>query len=393
MARQALEVADVFRDNAARYKAIEKGHLSLGQLKVISAITRCRSAQLGAHNLHCPKCDTDTVAYNSCRNRHCPKCQASAAKRWLKARETQLLPVDYYHVVFTLPAEVAQLAFYNKADVYSLLFAAASQTLSTIARDPKHLGADIGATMVLHTWGSAMTHHPHVHCIVPGGGISRDKQHWQSCKKGFFLPVKVLSRLFRRLFVEGLCRLRDERRLQYFGKLAELDDPKRFDKWSHEQRSREWVVYAKRPFAGPEAVLAYLSRYTHRVAIANSRLTEFNDQHVSFTYKDYRMKGRMKPKTMQLDTLEFMRRFMLHVLPSGFHRIRHYGLLASHAKLTLARRLLDMPQPEKEVTPSSDEEDTAPFHCRTCQSAMTITAVSQPLYLTRAPPKDISMYN
>lgn len=388
MARPALEVADVFREHAGRYKKIEKGHLSLGQLKVISAITRCRSAQLGAHQLHCPQCETDTIAYNSCRNRHCPKCQSSAAKRWLIARQTHLLTVDYYHVVFTLPAEVAQLAFYNKADVYGLLFSAASQTLATIAGDPKHLGAEVGATMVLHTWGSAMTHHPHVHCIVPGGGISKDKQHWQSCKKGFFLPVKVLSRLFRRLFVEGLCRLRDEGRLQCFGKLAELDDPKRFDKWCHEQRNREWVVYAKRPFAGPEAVLAYLSRYTHRVAIANSRLTEFTDQHVSFTYKDYRMKGRMKPKTMQLDTLEFMRRFMLHVLPSGFHRIRHYGLLASHAKLALARRLLDMPLPETKATPSSEKEDTAPFHCQTCQSAMTITAVRQPIYLTRAPPKD-----
>jgi hypothetical protein len=385
VARPALEVGDIFRDNAPRYKRTEKGHLSLEQLKVISAITRCRSAQLGGHQLHCSHCETDTIAYNSCRNRHCPKCQSSAAKRWLEARQSQLLSVDYYHVVFTLPAEVAQLAFYNKADVYGLLFSAASQTLMTIARDKKHLGADIGATMVLHTWGSSMTHHPHVHCIVPGGGISHDKGHWQSCKKGFFLPVKVLSRLFRRLFVEGLRRLYDEGRLQCFGKIAELVTPALFDKWCYVQQTREWVVYAKKPFAGPEAVLAYLSRYTHRVAIANSRLTKVDEQHVSFTYKDYRLKGRAKRKTMQLGTMEFMRRFMLHVLPSRFHRIRHFGLLASRTKLALARRLLVMPKLEESLTLPSD--DDVPFKCHACQNTMTVSAITEPLYLSRAPPR------
>ncbi len=383
MPRPSLEVADIFRAYGEHYKAVNQGHLSLNQLKVISAITRCRTAQLGGHQLHCEQCDTDLIAYNSCRNRHCPKCQASAAKRWLKARQTQLLPVDYYHVVFTLPAAVSQLAFYNKADMYGLLFSAAAQTLSTIARDHKHLGADIGATMVLHTWGSAMTHHPHVHCIVPGGGISADEHKWQACKKGFFLPVKVLSRLFRRLFVEGLRQLYADGRLQFFGGLTDIAAPEHFDKWCAQQQHHEWVVYAKRPFAGPEAVLAYLSRYTHRVAIANSRLREINDKHVSFGFKDYRLKGRSKQKTMQLDTGEFMRRFMLHVLPSGFHRIRHYGLLASRSKLALARRLLDMPAPEVEV---KHDEEKAPFECRQCHKPLVIMAITLPMYSSRAPP-------
>ncbi len=304
----------------------------------------------------------------------------------MKARQTQLLPVDYYHVVFTLPAAISQLAFYNKTDVYRLLFSAASQTLSTIAKDPKHLGADIGSTMVLHTWGSAMTHHPHVHCIVPGGGISADKQKWQACKKGFFLPVKVLSRLFRRLFVNRLRQLFTDGRLQFFSELRELSDSTCFDKWCAEQQQREWVVYAKRPFAGPEAVLAYLSRYTHRVAIANSRLREINDKQVTFTFKDYRLKDRTKQKTMQLDTHEFIRRFMLHVLPTGFHRIRHYGLLASQSKLALARGLLDVPAPEAMPQSATEDDDKAPFHCRQCNQVMEIMAMTQPLYLTRAPP-------
>jgi hypothetical protein len=386
MPRTSLEVADVFRFYGDQYKAVNQGHISLGQLKVMSAITRCRSAQLGGHQLHYPQCDTYLIAYNSCRNRHCPKCQSTAAKRWLKARQTQLLPVDYYHVVFTLPAAISQLAFYNKAEVYGLLFNTASQTLATIAKDPKHLGADIGSTMALHTWGSAMTHHPHVHCIVPGGGISTNKLKWQACKKGFFLPVKVLSRLFRRLFVNGLRQLFTDSRLQFFSELSELSDSTCFDKWCCEQQNREWVVYAKRPFAGPEAVLAYLSRYTHRVALANSRLREINDKQVTFTFKDYRLKGRTKQKKMQLNTDEFIRRFMLHVLPIGFNRIRHYGLLASQIKLALARRLLDVPAPEIIPTSTTEDDDNAPFHCRQCDHVMEIIAIRQPLYLTRAPP-------
>ncbi|MFT6951267.1 MAG: hypothetical protein ACJAUL_002411 [Paraglaciecola sp.] len=386
MPRTSLEVADIFRYYGSQNKTTQQGHLSLNQLKVMSAITRCRSAQLGGHLLHCPQCNTQLIAYNSCRNRHCPKCQSSSAKRWLEARQTQLLPTEYYHVVFTLPAAISQLAFYNKSLMYHLLFKAASQTLLTIARDPKHLGAQIGMTMVLHTWGSAMTHHPHVHCIVPGGGISADKQQWQACKSGFFLPVRVLSRLFRRLFVDGLRQLFADKALLFYGDLIKLIKPKDFSDWCTQQQSREWVVYAKRPFAGPEAVLAYLSRYTHRVAIANSRLREINEKYVIFTYKDYRLKGHTKHKTMQLDTSEFIRRFMLHVLPCGFHRIRHYGLLASQTKLALARRLLNVPAPEVTATLEPVAEHTAPFQCRQCHQPMVIIAITLPTYLPRAPP-------
>jgi hypothetical protein len=387
--RPLLEVADVFRFYAAEYKTQQQGRLNLDQLKVMSAIERCRSAQLGGHQLHCDKCETDLIAYNSCRNRHCPKCQASSAKRWLKARQKQLLCVDYYHLVFTLPAEVAQLAFYNKSHMYKLLFDAASKTLSTIAGDKKHLGADIGMTMVLHTWGSAMTHHPHVHCIVPSGGISLDKSKWQPSKKGFFLPVRVLSRLFRRLYMEGVRQLYDDEQLLCFSELIKttgFNSEAKFTAWTKQQQAREWVVYAKKPFAGPKAVLAYLSRYTHRVAIANSRLQSMDKQHVSFTYKDYRRKGNNMHKTMKLDTHEFMRRFMLHVLPNGFHRIRHYGLLASPTKLKQARRLLNMAEPEPTVESDKKDDEPASFECRKCHSPLQIMAIRDPAYLPRAPP-------
>jgi hypothetical protein len=382
-----LEVADVFRFHGQQYKAKQGKHLHLSQLKVMSAIEACRSAKLGGHQLHCAQCETDVIAYNSCRNRHCPKCQASSAKRWLEARQTQLLPVDYYHVVFTLPAAISQLAFYNKADMYGLLMKAAAKTLSTIASDPKHLGAHIGTTMVLHTWGSAMVHHPHVHCIVPGGGIKNGEQQWQACKKGFFLHVRVLSRLFRRLFVEGLRALFENKRLLFFGEVNGLEDANTFAKWCTEQQNREWVVYAKKPFAGPKAVLAYLARYTHRVAISNSRLREINDKQVSFTYKDYRRKGSNQHKTMQLDTVEFIRRFMLHVLPSGFHRIRHFGLLASRPRLALARKLLDAPAPEVQETSAKADDEPTVFNCRKCQQPLAIMAIQAPVYLPRAPPK------
>jgi hypothetical protein len=386
VALPALEVADVFRYHGAHYKSTQGKHLHLNQLKVMSAIEACRSAKLGGHQLHCAKCDTDIIAYNSCRNRHCPKCQASSAKRWLEARQTQLLPVDYYHVVFTLPAAISQLAFYNKADMYGLLMKAAAQTLNTIANDPKHLGAHIGTTMVLHTWGSAMVHHPHVHCIVPGGGIKNGEQQWQACKKGFFLPVRVLSRLFRRLFVEGLRALFDNKRLLFFSEVSELEDADKFAKWCTQQQNRDWVVYAKKPFAGPKAVLAYLARYTHRVAISNSRLREINDKQVTFTYKDYRRKGNNQHKTMQLDTHEFIRRFMLHVLPSGFHRIRHFGLLASRPKMALARQLLDTPAPEVQETSAKADDEPAAFNCRKCHQPLEVMAIQKPVYLPRAPP-------
>ena len=388
--RPPLEVADVFRLSGTQYKSAQHGRLSLAQLKVMSAIERCRSAQLGAHHLHCEHCHTDAIAYNSCRNRHCPKCQGSSAKRWFAAREQQLLPVEYYHVVFTLPGEVAQLAFYNKAQMYQLLFKAASQTLLTIAGDTRHLGAEVGTTMVLHTWGSSMMHHPHVHCIVPGGGLDKAKQ-WKACKKGFFLPVRVLSRLFRRLYMQGVRELYESTQLLCFGELTQtsgFEHAGHFMAWCKQQQSMEWVVYAKPPFAGPQAVLKYLSRYTHRVAIANRRLQSVDETHVSFTYKDYRRKGNNMHRTMQLTCDEFMRRFLLHVLPTGFHRIRHYGLLASKAKLNMARQALHVaPPPDIKKTANESETDSAPFVCRQCQSPMKVSALRLPAYLPRAPPK------
>ena len=388
--RPPLEVADVFRLSGTQYKSAQHRHLSLAQLKVMSAIERCQSAQLGAHHLHCEHCHTDAIAYNSCRNRHCPKCQGSSAKRWFAAREQQLLPVEYYHVVFTLPGEVAQLAFYNKAQMYQLLFKAASQTLLTIAGDTRHLGAEVGTTMVLHTWGSAMMHHPHVHCIVPGGGLDKAKQ-WKACKKGFFLPVRVLSRLFRRLYMQGVRELYESTQLLCFGELAQtsgFEHTGHFMAWCKQQQSMEWVVYAKPPFAGPQAVLKYLSRYTHRVAIANRRLQSVDETHVSFTYKDYRRKGNNMHRTMQLTCDEFMRRFLLHVLPTGFHRIRHYGLLANKAKLNMARQALHVAPPPEIKNPANESKtDSAPFVCRQCQSPMKMSALRLPAYLPRAPPK------
>ena len=268
----ALEVADIFRDRGPAWRQAQAGHLSLDQLKVMSAIERCRSAALGGHVLCCEDCAQIQIAYNSCRNRHCPKCQGSAARRWLEDRQADLLPVDYYHLVFTLPAPISDIAYHNKAVIYHLLFKASAETLLTIAADPQRLGARLGITAVLHTWGSALTHHPHIHCIVPGGGLSLDGQRWVACKPGFFLPVRVLSRLFRRLFLEQLSAAHHAGRLQFFGQHQDLAEARDFADYLAPLRQTEWVVYAKRPLAGPEAVLTYLSRYTHRVAISNSRL-------------------------------------------------------------------------------------------------------------------------
>ncbi|CAL4868557.1 IS91 family transposase ISMno23 (plasmid) [Asticcacaulis sp. MM231] len=318
------------------------------------------------------------IFYNSCRNRHCPKCQAMAAKQWLADREAELLPVPYYHVVFTLPAAIADIAYQNKAVVYDILFKAASQTLITIAGDPKHLGAKIGVTGVLHTWGSALTHHPHVHIIVPGGGISRDGLSWIACRPGFFLPVRVLSRLFRRLFLEKLKAAHNEGRLQVFNELARLADPDTFNDYLAPLRRTEWVVYSKRPFGGPEAVLAYLSRYTHRVAIGNSRLIAINDAGITFKWKDYRASGKDQAKVMTLSPNEFIRRFLIHVLPSGFHRIRHYGLFANGGRtenIARARKLLNVPEPQcpTEPEPANDNElPSRPNPCRCCGGRMVM---------------------
>ena len=327
MARPTLEVADIFRVHGPAWRRANAGHVSLGQLKVMSAIERCRTAALGGHVMRCEKCAHEHVAYNSCRNRHCPKCQGAAAADWLAAREAELLPVPYFHVVFTVPAEIADIAYHNKAVVYDILFKATAETLITIAADPKHLGARIGFTSVLHTWGSALTHHPHIHCIVPGGGISLDGRRWIACRPTFLLSVHVLSRLFRRLFLEKLVAAHHAGHLSFFNDLAPLTDRDAFDAHLAPVRKLKWVVYAKPPFGGPEAVLAYLARYTHRVAISNSRLVACDAGNVRFRYKDYRAAkangGRARHKTMTLAAHEFIRRFLIHVLPSGFHRIRH----------------------------------------------------------------------
>jgi hypothetical protein len=392
VARPALEVADIFRAHGPAWRQAQRAHLSLGQLKVMSAIEQCRSAALGGHVLRCEGCHEVEISYNSCRNRHCPKCQASAAQRWLEARQADLLPVEYYHVVFTLPAPVSDIAYTNKAVLYGLLFDIAAEVLQTIAADPKHLGARIGATLVLHTWGSALTHHPHVHGIVPGGGLSPDGQRWVSCRPGFFLPVRVLSRLFRRRFLEELAHVRETGLLRFFGEHATLADRHAFAVWLKPLRQCEWVVYAKRPFAGPEAVLAYLSRYTHRVAISNSRLISLDERGVTFRWKDYRVKGPTRHKTMTLDADEFMRRFLLHVLPAGFHRIRHYGLLANgcrKADLALVRKLLPSACVTAAAAADAGHEASTPaptFVCRHCGAAMIVIETLARGQSIRAPP-------
>jgi hypothetical protein len=384
--RTSLEVADIFRAAGPAYRAAYAGHLSLHQLKVMSAIEHCRTATLGGHVEACDDCGHWRIAYNSCRNRHCPKCQGAAARTWLAEREADLLPVGYFHVVFTLPAELGEIAWQNKAVVYDLLFRAASATMMTIAADPRHLGARIGITAVLHTWGSAMTHHPHVHMIVPGGGISPDGTRWIASKAGFLLPVRVLGKLFRRLFLSQMIKLHDVGKLAFFGASAGLIDRRCFLRHLAPVRKKRWVVYAKPPFAGPEAVLAYLARYTHRVAISNRRLIAFDEAGVTFRYKDYRRNGPGRHQVMTLATYEFIRRFLLHVLPLGFHRIRHYGLLASatrKASIARARELLAvLPSTAAELADVSDP--TPPCPC--CGGRMRIVEIFGRWCQPRGPP-------
>jgi hypothetical protein len=389
VSRPALEVADIFRALGPAWRRANAGHISLGQLKVMSAIERCRTAALGGHVERCEDCAHEFVAYNSCRNRHCPKCQGAAARDWLAARQDELLDVPYYHVVFTVPAPIAEVAYHNKAVIYDILFKATSETLLSIAADLKHLGARIGMTAVLHTWGSSLTHHPHVHIIVPGGGISLDGERWIACRPRFFLPVRVLSRLFRRLFLEKLAAAHNAERLRFFNDLASLADREAFNAHLAPLRKTEWVVYAKRPFGGPEAVLAYLSRYTHRIAISNSRLVAFDGANVTFRWKDYRTKGRERYKTMTLAASEFIRRFLIHVLPDGFHRIRHYGLFANGARvrnIARARQLLAMPIPE----PNQDDENPEPTPpvrpCPCCGGRMIVIETFERGHHPRAPP-------
>jgi len=387
--RTSLEVADILRAAGPAYRIAQAGHLSLQQLKVMSAIEHCRTAALGGHVEACADCGHQRIAYNSCRNRHCPKCQGAAARTWLAEREADLLPVGYFHVVFTLPAEVADVAFQNKAAVYDLLFQAASETMLRIAADPKHLGARIGITAVLHTWGSALTHHPHVHMVVPGGGISLDGQRWVCSRPAFLLPVRVLGKLFRGVFLSRLLALHDAGRLGFFGGLAPLAERRAFLRHLAPVRKKRWAVYAKPPFAGPEAVLAYLSRYTHRVAISNRRLLAFDEAGVTFRYKDYRRDGGQRPRVMTLATNEFIRRFLLHVLPRGFHRIRHYGLFAASARkvgLARARELLAVAPPTPDEVPPEQPRDTS-SPCPCCGGQMVVVEIFARWCQPRAPPR------
>jgi len=386
MARPALEVADIFRGHGPAWRHANQGRLSHVQVKVMSAIEGCRTAALGGHVARCENeaCGHTAIAYNSCRNRHCPKCQGSQAREWLEARQAELLEVPYFHVVFTLPPRIGAIAFQNKAVIYDLLFKASSQTLLTIAADPKQLGVRIGFTSVLHTWGSAMTHHPHVHMIVPGGGISADGSKWIGSSEDYLLPAPVLSRLFRGKMLAMLKAAHEAGRLQFFADHAHLADKAAFKTWIEPLYDTKWHVHAKRPFAGPEQVLAYLARYTHRVAISNSRLIKADETGVTFRYKDYRVEGPGRYKTMTVAPGEFIRRFMLHVLPKGFHRIRHYGLLASSRTkadtIERARELIKLatpPQPPRSTkpdeAPANTEATDKPIHpCPCCGGRMVI---------------------
>jgi hypothetical protein len=369
-----------------------RGHLSLGQLKVMSAIERCRTAELGGHRLHCSKCETESIAYNSCRNRHCPKCQARAAERWLERQRRDLLPIPYFHVVFTLPEALRAIAYQNKGIVYDLMFKCVADTLLTIAADPKHLGAKIGITAVLHTWGSSLVHHPHIHCIVTGGGL--DQGRWIKCRPNFFLPVKVLGARFRNRFLRALRAAHDKGELKFFAEQRILEDPGWLDEHLRPLRKIDWFVYAKRPFAGPSAVLTYLSRYTHRIAISNRRLVAFDEHGVTFRYKDYR-NGKTRWKSMALKTDEFIRRFLQHVLPQGFHRIRHYGLFANAVRnnnLARARALLNAQPIERKTdndASASEDSDDQPsiFTCRHCGAPMVVVEILIPQHAPRAPPQ------
>ncbi|HET9247166.1 MAG TPA: IS91 family transposase [Xanthobacteraceae bacterium] len=382
--RPALEVADIFRRHGAAYRADHAGSLTSGQRRVMAAIEVCRTAALGGHVERCEDCGETRIAYNSCRNRHCPKCQGLARAQWLSDRQGDLLPVPYFHVVFTVPAPIASIALQNKAVVYDILFRAAAETVQTIAADPKHLGATIGMTAVLHTWGQNLFHHPHVHCIVPGGGLSPEGR-WVACRPGFLLSVRVLSRLFRRLFLERVRAAFNAGMLDFFGELVGLAKPAAFAAHLRALRSVEWVVYAKRPFGGPQQVLDYLGRYTHRVAIANTRLIGVVDGEVRFRWKDYRHPQR--PKIMTLPVAEFIRRFMLHVLPDGFRRIRHFGFLANahrSAKLAVIRGLLQVPEPVRAPEPVDYRERYARLFglsldiCPACGGHLVEIAVLKP---------------
>jgi hypothetical protein len=389
-----LEVADIFRQIGSDYRRDHANALSRGQRRVMAAIECCRTAALGGHVEQCDACGHQRIAFNSCRNRHCPKCQSLVRAHWLEQRQAELLPVEYFHVVFTVPQPIAAIAYQNKALVYSMLFRATAQTLHAVAANPKLLGAEIGFIAILHTWGQNLLHHPHLHCVVPGGGIAPDGQRWIACRPGFFLPVRVLSRLFRRRFMTLLREAFDRHELRFFNALAGLQDARAFARYLAPASRVEWVVYAKPPFGGPQRVLEYLGRYTHRVAIANSRLVDFSDGQVGFQWKDYRHESRHK--IMRLDAHEFTRRFLLHVLPPGFQRIRHYGLLANRHranKLAHCRQVLHAPTPARVDAPTDYRERYKQLtgvslrDCPQCRRGQMICIETiRPAHRSRGPP-------
>jgi hypothetical protein len=379
VARPHLEVADIFRARASAYRLAHRGHLSLGQLKVMSAIERCRTPELGGHLLRCTGCDREKPAYNSCRNRHCPKCQGSDAERWLQARRADLLPIPYFHIVFTLPEALRAIAYQNKETLYDLMFKCVADTLLTIAGDKKHLGAKPGITAVLHTWGSSLVHHPHIHCIVTGGGL-RDDQ-WIACRRHFFLPVKVLSARFRHRCLKALRAAHDKGELRFLGEQKILEDPGWFEEHLKPLRKTDWF----------DAVLTYLSRYTHRIGISNRRLVAFDERGVTFRYKNYR-NGKVRWTSMTLEADEFIRRFLQHVLPKGFHRIRHYGLFANaqrRANLKRARALLKAPpiEPKIDSAAAAKKDQPCSFTCRHCGAPMIGVEILLPQHAPRAPPR------
>src|SRR6201995_3546935 len=400
MVRPALEVADILRDHGPAWREANRSHVSLEQLKVMSAIERCRTAALGGHVARCENtaCGHTEIAYNSCRNRHCPKCQGEASRRWLADREAELLPVPYFHVVYTLPSELRDIAYQNKRVIYNLLMKAAAETTLAIASDPRRLGARIGITAVLHTWGSALTHHPHVHMIVPGGGLSLDNTRWIAARSNFFVHVNVLARLFRGKTLAMLMHAHAAGELKFFNTHARLADKRAFKRFLAPLRRIKWVVYCKAPFAGPEQVLRYLSRYTHRVAISNRRLVAADDTGVAFRWKDYGVAAQGRWKKMQFRPHDFSRRFLLHVLPKGFHRIRHYGLFASTNRaesIARARELLGLATPAAEDTVEINPATAQPLAqpCPCCGGRMfvieTFDAGCQPRHRPTAPVVEI----
>ncbi|HVY94840.1 MAG TPA: IS91 family transposase [Bryobacteraceae bacterium] len=395
MARPVFELADIFRQYGDRHRAARR--LPLQQLRVMRAIEVCRTSALGGHAEKCGQCDYTRISYNSCRNRHCPKCQNGARAKWLESRQGELLPVEYFHVVFTVPEPVARLAFYNKEAIYGILFRAASEALLTIARDPRHLGAEIGFFGILHTWGQNLLHHPHIHFVIPGGGIGPDLE-WVSCRPGFFLPVRVLSRLFRRLLLAALSEAFEKQQLQFPGETEALKEKTAFRSHLAWLEECEWVVYAKPPFGGPQKVLDYLGRYTHRVALSNDRILDVSNGGVTFQWRDYRSKDRYRSRTMTVPADEFIRRFLIHTLPPGFQRIRYFGFLANRfrkEKLELCGKLLSnpvtalLPSPaqRRELAASLDRQP--PGSCPKCGTGLLIR-VTLPVYRWPAKPPDTS---